>query len=120
MGGGGRGRGWKGHKNGGQLGEGGVSLSLLRGVHILTPTEYTQNGNGRLSCIPSIMMEKLAQAGVGGKVDAHPLSLYLPSRTKLQCTLELRGQIHSSYFISIHMYFVLAPTTDVINCINPL
>jgi hypothetical protein len=30
-----------------------------------------------------------------------PLSL-LPSRTKLQCTLLLRGQIHSLYFISIH------------------
>jgi hypothetical protein len=28
------------------------------------------------------------------------LSLNLPSCTKLQCTLQLRGQIHSSYFIS--------------------
>ncbi len=32
-----------------------------------------------------------------------PLSLYLPSRIKLQCTLQLRGQIHSHYFISTTM-----------------
>ncbi len=29
-----------------------------------------------------------------------PLSLYLPSRAKLWCTLQLRGQKHSSYFSS--------------------
>ncbi len=29
---------------------------------------------------------------------AHPLSLYLPSGTKLYCALQLRGQIHSTYF----------------------
>jgi hypothetical protein len=33
-------------------------------------------------------------------VHAHPLSLYLPSRTKLHCTLQLRGQIDSPYFLS--------------------
>ncbi len=31
---------------------------------------------------------------------AHPLSIYLPSRTKLWCTLQLRGQINSHYFYS--------------------
>ncbi len=35
-----------------------------------------------------------------GGVPAHPLSLYLPSCTKLQCTLQLRGQIHLHYVIS--------------------
>jgi hypothetical protein len=30
-------------------------------------------------------------------VHAQPLSLYLPSRIKLWCTLQLRGQVHSSY-----------------------
>ncbi len=53
-----------------------------------------------LSGVHSIMMEKLTQAGEGGGVHAHPLSLYLPSRTKLWCTLHLRGQIHSPYFYS--------------------
>ncbi len=33
-------------------------------------------------------------------VHAHPLSLDLPSRAKLWCTLQLRGQIHSPYFYS--------------------
>jgi len=33
-------------------------------------------------------------------VHAHPLLAYLPSRTKLGCTLLLRGQIHFPYFIS--------------------
>jgi hypothetical protein len=30
----------------------------------------------------------------------HPLSLYLTSRTKLDCTLQLGAQIHSTYFSS--------------------
>ncbi len=34
---------------------------------------------------------------------AHPLSLYLSSHTKLQCTLQLSGQIHSPYFYSTPM-----------------
>jgi hypothetical protein len=33
-------------------------------------------------------------------VHAHPLSLYIASRTKLSCMLQLRGQIHSPYFYS--------------------
>jgi hypothetical protein len=41
-------------------------------------------------------------------VHAHPLLLYLPSR-KLQCTIQLREQIHSLYFISTTMYSVLPP-----------
>jgi hypothetical protein len=41
-----------------------------------------------------------AMAGEGGRVHAHPLLLYLPSRTKFQCTLQLTGQIHSPYLIS--------------------
>ncbi len=32
-----------------------------------------------------------------------PLSLYPPSRSKLKCTLQLRGQIHSPYFYSTHL-----------------
>ncbi len=52
------------------------------------------------------MMEKLAQAGEGGGVHARTLSLYLPSRTKLQCMLQLRGQIHSPYLISTPVYSV--------------
>ncbi len=36
---------------------------------------------------------KIGPAWWGYGVHAHPLSLYLPSRTKLQCTLQLRGQI---------------------------
>ncbi len=49
-----------------------------------------------LSGVHSIMMEKLAQAvegGVGG-------ALFLPSQTKLRCTLQLRGQKPTPYFIS--------------------
>jgi hypothetical protein len=37
---------------------------------------------------------KISPAWWGWGVHAHPLSLYLPSRTKLCCTLQ-RGQIHS-------------------------
>jgi hypothetical protein len=34
----------------------------------------------------------------------HPLSVYLPSRTKLWCTLQLKGQIHSPNFHSIPIF----------------
>jgi hypothetical protein len=53
-----------------------------------------------LSGVHSILIEKSALAGEGGGVHAHHCSLYLPSRAKLWCTLQLRGQIHSSSFYS--------------------
>jgi hypothetical protein len=55
-----------------------------------------------------MMMEKPAHADEGEGVHALPLSLYLASRTKLQCTRHLRGQIHSPYFISI-LYVICGP-----------
>ncbi len=64
---------------------------------------YTQSRNGRfLAYIPSLM-EKFAQAGEGGRCTLTPLSLQLPSRKELQCTLQLSGQIHSPYFISTNI-----------------
>ncbi len=58
-----------------------------------------------LSGVHSIMMEKLVPAGEGGRcTDAQTLSLHLSSRTKLQCTLQLSGQIHSPYFISTNIH----------------
>jgi hypothetical protein len=58
-----------------------------------------------LSDVHFIMMEILSQAGeVGGA--GQPLSLYLPSRAKLQCTLQ-RGQIHSPYFISTNILYTV-------------
>ncbi len=50
-----------------------------------------------LSGVYSIMMEKSAQPG----------ELNLPSRTKLWCTLQLRGQIHPPYFYSTPICTVL-------------
>ncbi len=44
------------------------------------------------------MMEKLVRVGGGGCTSTPFLSLYLPSRTKLQCMLQLRGQIHYPFF----------------------
>jgi len=46
------------------------------------------------------MRVKSAQTGEGGGARP-PLSLYLPSRTKLQCAVHLRGQIHFPSFCSI-------------------
>ncbi len=53
-----------------------------------------------LSGVYSIMMEKSAQSSEGWGKHAYPFSLYLPSLTKLWCTLQLRGQTHSPYFYS--------------------
>jgi hypothetical protein len=57
--------------------------------------EYTE-WQRYLSGLDSSMMEKFAQAGKVGS--AKSLSPYLPSHTKLWCTLRLRGQKHSSCF----------------------
>jgi hypothetical protein len=47
---------------------------------------------------------------------ANPLSLYLPSRTKLRCTLWLRGHIHSPYF---HPYpYVLCSNKHENKCLG--
>jgi len=56
-------------------------------------TEYTEL-QPLLSGIHSVMRVKLALAGGGWGVHAHPLSLHLPSPVKLQCTLQLSGQTH--------------------------
>jgi hypothetical protein len=56
-------------------------------------TEYTE-WQRPLSGAHSVMMEKSAQAGEGGGgVHTHSLSINILSRTKLWCTLQLRGQI---------------------------
>ncbi len=53
----------------------------------------------------------------GWGVHAHPLSLHLPSSVKLQCTLQLSGQIHWPCFISsIDMYSVGSSTCPSTEC----
>jgi hypothetical protein len=71
------------------------------GVHNEAHTEWQ-----RPLGVHSIMMEKFAQAGEGRGVQAHapPFTIFSIYRTKLQCTLQLRGQIHSPYFISTVQY----------------
>ncbi len=46
--------------------------------------------------------------GGGDALHALPLSIYLPSFTKLQRTLQLRGQTHSPIFIST-LYVICCP-----------
>jgi hypothetical protein len=54
--------------------------------------------------VHSIMMGKLAQGGEGG-MHAHPLSLHLPSRTKLQYTLQLSGYRYTDPISSLHYIY---------------
>ncbi len=58
----------------------------------LPPSRRTFHRDGKISP---------AWCGRGGGVHALPLSLCLPSRAKLWCTLQLRGQIRSPYFTRI-------------------
>jgi hypothetical protein len=64
-----------------------------------------------LSGLHSIMMEKLAQPGMGGRcitcMPTPPLTLSIPLRTKLWCMLQLRGQIHSPGSTLSYMYSVV-------------
>ncbi len=46
---------------------------------------------------------KIGPGWWGWGVHAHPISLHLPSPVKLQCTLQLSGQIHWPCFISTNM-----------------
>ncbi len=62
-----------------------------------------------------IMMEKLALAGEGGGCTPIPFHSSIPSHTKLQCTLQLRGQINSLYFISTLYVLCGADTLPVIH-----
>jgi hypothetical protein len=51
---------------------------------------------------------KISSGWLGWGVHVHPLSLHLPSSVKLQCTLQLSGQIHWHCFISSkNMYSVV-------------
>ncbi len=63
-------------------------------------SKYTE-WQRQLSCVHSIMMEKLAQADEGG--GCTPTPFHIPSRTKLWCTLH---QIHSLYFYSTPIWTV--------------
>jgi hypothetical protein len=76
-----------------------------------TTTEFSQ-WQRPLSGVHFIMRVKSAQTDEGG-VHAQHFSLYLPSSTKLWCTLQLRGQIHSPYF-SPHMYSVVTTFKPVL------
>ncbi len=50
-------------------------------------------------------------------VHAHPLLLHLPSPVKLQCTLQLSGQLHWACFISCKdMYSVVCPLSWSVHC----
>ncbi len=54
---------------------------------------------------------KFSPAWWGGGVHTHSLSRYLPSRAKLLCTIQPRGQIHFSYFSSTLVLYVMAGGT---------
>ena len=81
----------------------GAWLRPRRNIGNLTShsTEYTEL-QPLLSGIHSVMRVKFALAGKGGGCTPtpHPLLLHLPSPVKLQCTLQLSGQIHWPFFIS--------------------
>jgi hypothetical protein len=74
-------------------------------------TEYTEL-QPLLSGVHSVMEVKSVLAGEGGGVHAHPLSLHLPSPVKLQCTLQLSGQIHCPCS-SLPIYVLCGPTTRI-------
>jgi len=56
---------------------------------------------------------KISSAWWGWGVQALPLSLYLPSQAKLWFALQLRGQIHSSYFSSTPICTVLCGAAPI-------
>ncbi len=68
----------------------------LNSIPLILPqsTQSTQSGNGHF-LLYSIMMEKLAQAGE--RLPPYTLSTIM---YKVLCTLQMRGQIHSTYFCS--------------------
>ncbi len=64
---------------------------------------------------------KISPGWWGWGVHAHPLSLHLPSPVKLQCTLQLSGQIHWPCFISTNICTLwLAPPVPHANDFDSL
>jgi hypothetical protein len=87
--------------------------SLILLLQVRTTDERVQTDwQWPLSRLHSIMMVNAAQPGEGGG-GALPLSLYLPSRAKLLCTLQLRGLTQSSYFSST---LFSSPPLDPYHC----
>jgi hypothetical protein len=67
-----------------------------------------------ISGVHSIMMENPALADEGGGCTPTPFhSIYVPSHTMVQCTLQLRGQKHSSYFTISSL-----PSTVYLVCVS--
>ncbi len=76
-------------------------------IGVIAATEYTQSGNGHfLAYIPSWWKISPAWWGVEGA--RPPLSLYLPSRTKLWCTLQLKADTFPLCLLYPYMYSVIA------------
>jgi hypothetical protein len=87
------------------------NLSWLLGTKMLFTSIYKCWKNKKNKSLPNFLCVttfwrtfhhdgKMSPGWWGWGVHEHPLSLYLPSRTKLWCTLQLRGKIHSTYFYS--------------------
>ncbi len=62
---------------------------------------------------------KISPGWWGWGVHAHPLSLHLPSPVKLQCTLQLSGQIHWPCFISINICTLCNNLCDAVSIPPP-
>jgi hypothetical protein len=88
-----------------------VKPEVLRLEPDLKPNSWTYNSLRFLGIILRVAMAdfwhtyhhdgKISPSWWGcGRKPMHPLSLYLLSCSMLQCTLQLRGKIHSPYFIS--------------------
>ncbi len=88
----GEGEGGAGGEAGGGGEEGGGKGSTYRNGVVWT-TEYTEL-QPLLPGVHSVMRVKSVLAGEGGGCTPTPYHLHLPSPVKLQCTLQLSGQIH--------------------------
>ncbi len=78
-----------------------TSLTSVSIFSVCCYSRYLSRWWPLLAYIPSWWKNQPSLVRVGAH--AHPLSLYPPSRAKLWCTLQLKGQILSPYFSSTHI-----------------
>ncbi len=84
---------------------------MINGLFSVYTTEYTQSGNGRfLVYIPSWWKKILGLLGWG--MHAHPLSLQVPSRTKLQCALQLSSHLYPKVLCGLRYSLLCVADSD--------
>ncbi len=84
------------------------SFGLSKCCQLFCTTEYTQSGNGPISGVHSIMMEKLTQAGQGGGCRPYPFTISTITSKVVVYTPAERADTLPVFLLSPYRYSVFS------------